>query len=88
MAITVKELSEVFGKDVFTTKGFYAGKVKDVELDLNKFKIRGMTIEVARGTFLDKLIGGKKGIKVPYDLIQAVGDIVLIKHVIEEPVEE
>lgn len=87
MAITVKELSEVFGKDVYTSKGFYAGKIKDVELDLSKFKIRGMTIEVARGSFFDKIIGGKKGIKVPYDLIQAVGDIVIIKHVIEESVE-
>ena len=35
MPITVKDISEMFGKDVFTDRGFYCGKVADVEFDLN-----------------------------------------------------
>jgi len=38
-------------------------------------------ISAARGTFLGKMVGGKKGIIVPYPMVQAIGDVVLIKHI-------
>ena len=88
MAVTVKDVNEMFNKDVFTNKGSYVGKVKDVEFDLTKFKVRSLVIEVAKGTFLDKLISGKRGIIVPYPAIQAVGDIVIIKHIAAAPTSE
>jgi sporulation protein YlmC with PRC-barrel domain len=81
MSITVKEISEMFSKDVFTDKGFYCGKVSDIEFDLSRFKLRSIVIEVAKGTFLGKIVGGKKGIIVPYQMIQSIGDIVLVKHI-------
>ncbi len=81
MPITVKEVSEVFGKDVFTDKGFYCGKVSDVEMDLSRFKIRSLVISAARGSFLGQMVGGKKGVVVPYTMVQSVGDVVLIKHI-------
>ncbi len=82
MPITVQSLSDLIEKDVFTSKGFYCGKVTDCELDLSRFKIRSLMIEVARGTMLDKMLGGKKGVIVPYSMVQAIGDIVIIKHII------
>ena len=81
MAITVQNLNDLIGKDVFTNKGFYCGKIKDCEVDLARFKIRSLVIEAARGTFLDKMLGGKKGIIVPYSMVQAAGDIVIIRHI-------
>lgn len=81
MPITVKDIGDMFGKDVFTNKGFYAGKVADMEFDLSRFKIRSVVIEAARGSSLGKIVGGKKGIIVPYPMIQAVGDVMLIKHI-------
>ncbi|MBD3156120.1 MAG: hypothetical protein GF368_05735 [Candidatus Aenigmarchaeota archaeon] len=81
MPITVKDISEMFNKDVFTDKGFYCGKVSDVEFDLSRFKVRAVVIEAAKGTFLGKIVGGKKGIIVPYQMVHAIGDIVLIKHI-------
>jgi sporulation protein YlmC with PRC-barrel domain len=87
MPITVKDISEMFGKDVFTDKAFYCGKVSDVEFDLARFKVRAVVIEAAKGTFLGKIVGGKKGIIVPYQMVQAIGDVVLIKH-ISTPVPE
>ncbi len=81
MPITVKDISEMFGKDLFTDKGLYCGKVSDVEFDLSRFKLRSLVIEAAKGTFLGKMVGGKKGIIVPYPMVQAIGDIVLIKHI-------
>ena len=81
MAITVKNLSEMFGKDVFTVKGVYAGKVADVEIDLGKFRMKSMVVEAARSSFLSGLVGSKKGVIIPYTLVENVGDVVLIKHI-------
>jgi sporulation protein YlmC with PRC-barrel domain len=81
MPITVKDISEMFNKDVFTDKGFYCGKVSDIEFDLARFKVRAVVIEAAKGTFLGKIVGGKKGIIVPYQMVKAIGDVVLIKHI-------
>jgi len=39
MPISVKDIGDMFGKDVFTGKGFYAGKVTDLEFDLGRFKV-------------------------------------------------
>ena len=87
MPITVKDVSDMFNKDVFTDKGFYYGKVSDVEFDLSRFKLRAIVIEAAKGTFLGKIVGNKKGVIVPYQMVESIGDIVLIKH-IATPMQE
>lgn len=88
MAITVKNISEMFGKDVFTTKGVYCGKVADVEINLPKFRLRSLVIEAGRGTFLAGLVGGRRGVIVPYALVENIGDVVIIKHITAPPVPE
>jgi sporulation protein YlmC with PRC-barrel domain len=88
MPITVKDISEMFGKDVFTDRGFYCGKVEDVEFDLTRYKVRSLVISAARGTFLGKMVGGKKGIIVPYPMVQSIGDVVIIKHIATPMPEE
>ncbi|HDD71413.1 MAG TPA: photosystem reaction center subunit H [Candidatus Aenigmarchaeota archaeon] len=88
MPITVKDIHDMFGKDVFTSKGFYCGKVSDIELDLSRFKIRSLVIQAAKDTFLGKLVKGKKGIIIPYPMVMAIGDIVIIKHIAGPPEEE
>jgi len=82
MPISVKDIADMFGKDVFTAKGYYAGKVSDLEFDLARFKIRSLVIEAAKGSVLGRMVGGKKGIIVPYPVVMAIGDVVIIKHVI------
>ena len=82
MPISVKDIADMFGKDVFTAKGYYAGKVSDLEFDLARFKIRSLVIEAAKGSVLGRMVGGKKGIIVPYPVVTAIGDVVIIKHVI------
>jgi len=88
MPITVKQVSDMFGKDVFTDRGFYCGKVIDIEMDLSKFKVRSVVIEAAKGSFLGNMVGGKKGIIVPYTMVDAIGDIVIIRHITPQTVEE
>jgi sporulation protein YlmC with PRC-barrel domain len=81
MGITTSNILDVLNKDVFTTKGFYAGKVKDCEIDLARFKVRALVVESSSESIFGKIAGGKKGVIVPYTLVQAIGDIVIIKHV-------
>jgi sporulation protein YlmC with PRC-barrel domain len=81
MPINVKDVADMFGKDVFTGKGFYAGKISDLEFDLARFKIRSLVIEAAKGSFLGKALGGKRGVIIPYPMVQAIGDVVIIKHI-------
>ena len=88
MPITVKDIGDLFGKDVFTTKGFYCGKVSDCEFDLSRFKVRALVIEAARGSSLGKMVGGKKGVIIPYPMVQAIGDIVIIKHIVGSEIPE
>ncbi len=88
MPITVKDIGEMFGKDVFTTKGFYAGKVSDMEFDLSRFKIRSVVIEASKSGVLGQMVGGRKGVIVPFPMIQSVGDVLLIKHITNVPETE
>lgn len=80
MAIQVSAVSETWMKDVFTDKGLYCGKVEDVECDLKRFKMRALIVKAAKGSYLSEMLGQKKGIIIPYPMVKAIGDIVLIKH--------
>ena len=92
MAIQVSSVSETWMKDVFTDKGLYCGKVEDIECDLKRFKMRSLVVKAAKGSYLSDMVGGKKGIIIPYPMVKAIGDIVLIKHfnapVAEDDVKE
>lgn len=93
MAITVKNFSDLTRKDVFTSKGAYCGKVVDIGLDFEKFRVKSLIVDAVRGGFFASMVGDKKGVVVPYAMVQSVGDIVIIKHVSpavvgEEPLEE
>ena len=90
MPVNVKDIGDMFGKDVFTARGFYVGKVSDLEFDVGRYKVKSLVIEATKSSMLGKMVGGKKGVIVPYPVVTAIGDIVLIKHVItpESPMEE
>ncbi len=87
MGITVKELTEMIDKDVFTDKGMFCGKVADLQIDLRKFRVRALIIEAKRGSYLSEIIGGKRGVILPYSFVQSIGDIVIIRHFSPSAVE-
>jgi sporulation protein YlmC with PRC-barrel domain len=84
MVVTIKRITDLFEREVFTTKGQYCGRVKDVEIDLTKGRVRAIVVEAAKGTLLEAMLGGKKSIVVPYSLLSSFGDIVLIKFELSE----
>ncbi len=81
MEVNEHDMSKVIGKDIFTDKGAYCGKVIDMELDLTKFRMRALVVEAIKGSYLSQVVGGKPGVIVPYPMVKAIGDIVIIKHI-------
>lgn len=80
MVSELQNVTDLMEKDVFTSKGAYCGKVRDVELNLPKFKVRALVIDAAQGSYLAQKVGGKKGVIVPYSMVNAVDDVIIIRH--------
>lgn len=80
MATDVLDFTDVVGKDVFTNQGAYCGEARDVEVNLSKFKVRAIVIDAAKGSYLAKKVGGKKGVIVPYSMVNAISDVIVMRH--------
>ncbi len=85
--VQITSVSETWEKDVFTDRGMYCGKVEDVECDLKRFKLRSLIIKAVKGSYISKMLGSRRGLIVPFPMVVAVGDVVIIKHV-AAPMEE
>ncbi len=81
MAIKVASVSETWTRDVFTDRGIYCGKIEDVECDLKRFKLRSLVVRAMKGSYLSNMLGDKKGVIIPFPMVEAIGDIVIIKHI-------
>jgi sporulation protein YlmC with PRC-barrel domain len=88
MGIRIQSVSKTWQKDVFTDKGLYCGKVEDVECDLKRFKLRSLVIRAQKGSYIGKMLGGKRGLIIPFPMVQAIGDIIIIKHISAPAIEE
>jgi len=88
MSQNILDFSDITGKDVFTSKGSYCGKVKDVELNLGKFAVRAVVVGAEKGSYLAQKVGGSKNVVIPYRMVQSVDDIIIIKDFQTSQVDE
>lgn len=88
MVVNERSISDLIGRDIFTDKGLYCGKITDIELDLSKFRLRAVVVDAVKGSYLSGVVGGKRGVIVPYSMLKAVGDIVLVRHITAPASEE
>ncbi len=72
------EVSTLFGLNVYTERGVYIGKVDDVMLEVGEKKVHGLAVKKLNPDMFDD---AGKGTIIPYRLVTAVADIVLIRHV-------
>lgn len=72
------QITELFGLQIYTEKGMFIGEVEDVVIDVDGKKIEAVVV----GKVNDQLFELKnyKGLKIPYRIISAIDDIVLIRH--------
>jgi sporulation protein YlmC with PRC-barrel domain len=76
MALKVKQISDVYDMQVYTDTGDYFGDIEESILTTNK--VFGWRIKATKNSFLNKVLGGAKGVIVPHQLVKAVGDIMII----------
>ncbi len=72
--LRIKKISEILGKQVYTSDGDYFGQIDDVNLSENK--IDGWKIKVSSG-FLASF-GGARGVIIPHQFVKAIGDVIVI----------
>ena len=88
MSQNILDFSDIEQKDVFTRKGSYCGKLNDVELNLGKFAVRAVVVEAKKGSYLAQKVGGARNVVIPYRMVEAVDDIVVIKDFKTDKVSE
>ena len=71
------ELTTLYGLDVYTDRGKRVGVIEDVVIDAKDRKVIGIAVGNVNPDVFDV---NEKGIIVPYKMIMAVGDIVLMKQ--------
>ena len=72
--LRIKNISEIIGKNVYTSEGDFFGQIEEVNLAENK--IDGWRIKVG-SSFLN-MFGGARGVVVPHQFVKAIGDIFII----------
>ncbi|WP_326493523.1 PRC-barrel domain-containing protein [Methanogenium organophilum] len=77
--ITMKSaITELFGMKVYTEDAVYVGDVDDVIINVDTKKMESLALGNVNQEVLD--ITNFRGVKIPYRIIRAVNDIVIIRH--------
>ena len=72
--LRVKKITEIIGKNVFTSDGDFFGQIDDVNLAENK--IDGWKIKVGSGFM--SMFGGARGVVIPHQFVKAIGDVLIV----------
>ncbi|WP_457611890.1 PRC-barrel domain-containing protein [Methanocaldococcus sp.] len=73
------KVTDILNKEVYTTKAMYVGKVCDVMIDLKKGAVSGIVLKDIRKGCLSEIVDPTKKVVIPYGLVHAIGNIILIK---------
>ena len=71
-------ITELFGKKVYTENAVYVGDVDDVIINVDTKKMESLALGNVNQEVFD--ITNFRGVKIPYRIIRAVNDIVIIRH--------
>ena len=74
--LRIKRISEVLGKQVYTSEGDHFGEIEEVNLVDNK--IEGWKIKVGSGFM--SMLGGARGVIIPHQFVRAVGDVFIVNR--------
>ena len=72
--LKIKKISEVIGKDVYTSEGDFFGQIEEVNLADNK--IDGWKIKIT-SSFMS-MLGGARGAIIPHQFVRAIGDVMIV----------
>lgn len=72
--LKIKKVSEVLGKQVYTSDGDYFGQIEEVNLIDNK--VGGWKIRISGG-FMN-ILGGARGVVIPHQFVKSIGDVFVV----------
>jgi sporulation protein YlmC with PRC-barrel domain len=72
------DITKLFGAQVYTEKALFVGEIDDVILDVDGKKIDSIAVGNLNPELLE--LKGFRGIKIPFRIIQSIGDVVLVRH--------
>jgi sporulation protein YlmC with PRC-barrel domain len=75
------EITRLVGRDVYSNNGVFVGQIEDVQMDIEERRIAGLALGESNDELFEA--NGDKGVIIPYRWVSAVGDIVIIKDIIE-----
>ena len=73
------QISELYTMQVYTEKAVHVGEVENVVIDVDGKKIESLAVGKLNPELLD--LKGFKGVRVPFRIVRAIGDIVIIRHI-------
>lgn len=74
--LKMKKISSTYDMKVFTDEGDYFGDVEESIISTNK--IFGWRVKATKNSILNTVIGNAKGVIVPHQLVNSIGDIMII----------
>ena len=77
----IDDITSLFDLNVYTDKGVYAGKVADVQIDASERRIAMLALSNYNK---DLFMIDSRTILVPYRIVTAAKDIIIVKH---QPIE-
>ena len=77
----IDDITSLFDLNVYTDKGVYAGKVADVQIDASERRIAMLALANYNKDLFNI---DSRTILVPYRIVTAAKDIVIVKH---QPIE-
>ncbi len=76
----IEETSSLIGLELFTPWGVKVGDVTNIEIDSDKGEVSNIYMEETN----ENLVEYGDSIMIPFRWIQAVGDIIILKHFPED----
>ncbi len=74
--LKTKKITNIFNVEVFTDSGEYFGDVEESILSNNK--VFGWRVRSTKKSYLNKILGGAKGVIIPHQLVNSIGDVMII----------
>ena len=79
---TPEKITTLVGREVYSNEGVFVGEVADVRIDLTERQaVTGLALTQLNDELFAGVVGGQKGVILPYRWVRAVGDVILINDV-------
>lgn len=87
MAEGPQEITNLVDREVYSKNGVFVGVVQDLNLDLRADHVVGLALtQINRRLFGDR-VDGARGVIIPYRMVHAVGDVILVHDAVERVIE-